>query len=214
MKPTVFNSLRHLRITLGLSQKEMSSLAGCTRHTIESLEMGRLKLSTSLGFKFAQATGVDYGWLMANDEVPIINNEGLRYDPEQDFRVAQEISEKPDGEDSLRPHGFYRHVPEMKVIVAGDLLVRVLQRAHKRNSVPEFIHRLEWFIRSEISKFGDLQEEVYTEIRKHDWPKGGFLFPRDEKVFLRQERRAQKAQQAFARRKEYVESNESVRKSA
>ena len=89
MKPTVFNSLRHLRIALGRTQKDMCSLVGCTRHTVESLEMGRLKLSTGLGFKFAQATGVDYGWLMANDEsLPMINNEGLEY-TQEDFRVAR-----------------------------------------------------------------------------------------------------------------------------
>ena len=44
------------------------------------------------------------------------------------------------------------------------------------------------------------QEEVYAEIRKHDWPKGGFLFPRDEKVFQRQERRAQKSGDTFYNR--------------
>ena len=154
----------------------MCSLVGCTRHTVESLEMGRLKLSTGLGFKFAQATGVDYGWLMANDEsLPMINNEGLEYTQER-FSSRQELAEKPDGLDSLRPLLFYRHAPEIKVGVAYDLLIRVLQKAQKRNTVPQFIHRLEWFVRSEVAKFGDLQDEVYAEIRKHDWPKGGFLF--------------------------------------
>ena len=213
MKPTVFNTLRHLRITLGLTQKEMSSLARCTRHSVESLEVGRLRLSTTMGYKFAEATGVDYGWLMANDEtLPMINNEGLKYDPERDFRVAQAILQKPDGEDSLRPAGFYRHVPEMKVIVAGDLLIRVLHAAQKRNKVPDFIHRLEWYVRGEIAKFGGsrLEDEIYAEIRKHDWPKGGFLFPRSAKPFERTERRAQKARQVFAKRKEYVEGDETV----
>jgi hypothetical protein len=94
--------------------------------------------------------------------------------------------------------------------MAYDLLIRVLQAAHKRNTVPQFIHRLEWFVRSEVAKFGDLQDEVYAEVRKHDWPKGDFLFPRDAKPFERGERRMQKARQAIAKRKEYVETNETV----
>jgi transcriptional regulator with XRE-family HTH domain len=210
MKPTVFNSLRYLRLTLRKTQKEMSSLVGCTRHAIESLEVGRLKLSTSMGFKFAQATGVDYGWLMENDEkLPMISNEGLPY-TEKDFFVAQEILRKPDGEDSLQPLAFYRHAPELKVGVAYDLLIRVLQEAQKRNTAPQFIHRLEWYVRGEIGKFGGLQDKVYAEIRKHDWPKGGFLFPRDEKPFKRGERRMQKALQVLAERKAYIQSNETV----
>ena len=177
MKPTVFNSLRHLRITPRVNPKR-DELA-CKMHpsynrksrnrSAEALHQSRLQIRSGNRSR--------YGWLMANDEsLPLINNEGLPY-AERDFFAAQQILQKTDGEDSLRPLAFYRHIPELKVIVAGDLLARVLQAAHKRNLVPQFIHRLEWFVRAEVSKFGDLQEEIYVEIRKHDWPKGGFLFP-------------------------------------
>ena len=79
----------------------------------------------------------------------------------------------------------------MEVCTAYIFLQRALQAASKRNAVPQFRHRLEHFIRSEIHQFGELRDEVYRELREWSeryvgtgrcYPKS-FLFPRDAASF-------------------------------
>jgi transcriptional regulator with XRE-family HTH domain len=63
--------LRHplaiLRITIGLTQKEMADLVDRAARTIQSVELGKLPLSEDLAMAVAQATGVDAGWLLEGD---------------------------------------------------------------------------------------------------------------------------------------------------
>ena len=206
MKLTPFCSVRHLRLFLKKGQKEFCDLGGCTRHTIESIEQDRLKLSTSLGYKISQATGVDFGWLMANDEnLPMINHNGRDYTI-QDFENAKD--------EDLESLKFYRVEPEMEIGVAADLLHRVLEAARKEGrqdvkAVSDFQKRLERYVRSEISHFRDLQDDIYSEIRRwgeenvatgKSYPKN-FLFPRSTEPFKRGKKRADKAIAAIEKRK-------------
>jgi hypothetical protein len=186
-----------------MSQKEMSVLGDCSRHAIESVEYGRLKLSTRLGFKISQACGVDLGWLMANDEnLPMINHEGQPYKAPEDFDRAQDKE--------LESLKFYRVEPEMEIGMAYDFLCRVLEAAQAKgvNAVSDFQHRLEVYVRSEVGHFGDLQDAVYGEIRqwgkenvatRKSYPKS-FLFPRSAEPFKRGRQRFDKAIQAIADR--------------
>jgi DNA-binding XRE family transcriptional regulator len=179
-------TVQQLRRFLDLGQKELADLAGCSRHTIESVEQGRLKLSTQLASKIAVACGVDLVWLTANNpNSPMINHEGQPYS-RKDY---DELTEKK-GLESLR---FYRVEPEMEIGVAYDLLCRTLKAAHARNQVPQFMHRLEHFVRSEVGRFAKLRDEVYHEIRQwgeenvgsgKSYPKS-FLFPRSTEAFER-----------------------------
>ena len=72
----------------------------------------------------------------------------------------------------------------------------------------DFQKRLEHFVRSEISRFRDLQDEVYGEIRQWgernvgtgmSYPKN-FLFPRSSEPFRRGKKRADKAIAAIEKR--------------
>jgi len=60
--------LRHplaiLRITIGLTQKEMAELVQRSARTIQAIELGQLPLSEDLALVVAQATGIDAGWLL------------------------------------------------------------------------------------------------------------------------------------------------------
>ena len=203
MKQTVFNSLRHLRQFIGLGQKEIADRAGCSRHAIESIEQGRLRLSTSLGFKISQATGCDFGWLMSNDEsLLMINHEGQPY-TKGDFELARD--------EELESLRFYRVEPEMEIGVAYGLLCRVLQAARARDvkDVVDFQKRLEWYVRSEVGHFRELQDAVYGEIQQWNrenvgtgksYPKT-FLFPRSAKPFELGQRKFDEAIAAIADRK-------------
>ena len=63
--------LRHplaiLRATIGLTQKEMAGLVNRAARTIQAVELGKLPLSEDLAMLIAEATGVDAGWLLANN---------------------------------------------------------------------------------------------------------------------------------------------------
>jgi transcriptional regulator with XRE-family HTH domain len=60
--------LRHplaiLRITIGLTQKQMAELVHRSARTIQAIELGQLPLSEELALAVAQATGIDAGWLL------------------------------------------------------------------------------------------------------------------------------------------------------
>jgi transcriptional regulator with XRE-family HTH domain len=63
--------LRHplaiLRITIGLTQKEMGALVKRAARTIQSIELGKLPLCEDLALAIAEATGVDESWLFKGD---------------------------------------------------------------------------------------------------------------------------------------------------
>ncbi len=72
-----------LRQVTGLGQKELAELVGCSTATIQSIELGRLALSRSLGERIALETGVDLGWLLANNtHKPILDSNGHPYSRE------------------------------------------------------------------------------------------------------------------------------------
>src|SRR5260221_9475145 len=56
-----------LRKNLALRQTELAEMVGCSVATIQSIEVGRLKLSKSLAERISMATGADANWLLRND---------------------------------------------------------------------------------------------------------------------------------------------------
>jgi len=56
-----------LRDALALKQTELAKMADCSVATVQSVELGRLKLSNALAARIGAATGVDLDWLRAND---------------------------------------------------------------------------------------------------------------------------------------------------
>jgi len=56
-----------LRQIIGYGQKEMAELAECSAATIQSIELGRLKLSEKLGVLISGKTGIKLSWLLEGD---------------------------------------------------------------------------------------------------------------------------------------------------
>ncbi len=74
------HNLARLRLFLGIGQKELADVAGCSHDTIRSVELDRLKLSEGLARKISAATGAHFRWLIQNDlNTPIIETRGYRY---------------------------------------------------------------------------------------------------------------------------------------
>jgi len=91
------HALAVLRLTLGLGQKEMAQLVGCSAATIQSVELnsGRLKLSSSLAERISKETGVAVRWLLQNDTAaPIIDVAGEPFTAET-FKRHRASRERP-----------------------------------------------------------------------------------------------------------------------
>ena len=185
---TVHHSLRQLRAVLGIHQRQLAVLVDRSRHTIESLEIGRLKLSPQLAIEISRACGVDVSWLLANDpRLPMVNRAGVPY-TRRDFEIAQDKD--------LGPLHLYHLSPEMKVGNAYDLLFRALRAARRRNAVPQFITRLERFVRKEVGRFIELKDEVDLEVAKRFKAQRkvrDFLFPPGVEPLKRGRRRLAEA---------------------
>lgn len=69
-----------LRLTLGLSQKEMAEFAGTAMITLQAIEAGRRPLKEKLAAHIAAITGVQLYWLLAGDpKAPIVAENGEPY---------------------------------------------------------------------------------------------------------------------------------------
>ena len=181
--------MRHLRNFLEKTQQAFASeIAKCTRFSIESIETDRLDLSAELGARISAATGCDFAWLMANDpKLRFVNVTGGPYTKE-DAKLASQNDE------SIA--SFWHSAPELAVLVAADLLHRVLAAAQARGGAEVFyLARLENYVRSEVGRFAALQNEIYDEIRAA--PTLPFLSPRSLEPFRRIRKRATDAIQTL-----------------
>ena len=69
-----------VRTTVGLTQKELAAVLDCSVPTIQSIELGRLRLSESLAQRVVENTGVDLACLLRNDpSQPVRDRAGHPY---------------------------------------------------------------------------------------------------------------------------------------
>jgi transcriptional regulator with XRE-family HTH domain len=74
------HNLARLRLFVGLGQKEMADLAGCSTRAIQSVELGTLTLSEDLARRISAATDVHLHWLFDNDlNAPMVDSRGHPY---------------------------------------------------------------------------------------------------------------------------------------
>src|ERR1700719_2894431 len=86
------HNLARLRLFLNLSQQQMADLAGCSVHTIQSVELakGRLPLSEELARRISAATGINLRWLLENDlEADIIRSPDGRPFSRSDYEQVE-----------------------------------------------------------------------------------------------------------------------------
>ena len=74
------HTLAVLRLTIGLTQKEMAAILECSTPTIQAVELGRLNLSEKLAGLVSHKTGINLTWLLKNDvNQPPVDIEGVPY---------------------------------------------------------------------------------------------------------------------------------------
>jgi DNA-binding XRE family transcriptional regulator len=174
MKLTLRHSCAHLRLALGrMTQKELAALAGCAESTIQSIEVGKLKLSPALAFKISRATGVNYSWLLADDVTrPIINHLGAPYSA-ADYELATDA-------DLSRLSTYHAQRGRLELAQAYYFLRSVLDEVQKDDVSRRgfFLSRLEHFVRYELGQCRALAERLIP-LPAVGLVRQRFLTPRD-----------------------------------
>lgn len=79
------SSLRHplavLRKILEMSQQDFAELVNCSVATIQSVELGRLRLSLALAERIRDATGISVNWLIRGNPSDPPETDPLLFDP-------------------------------------------------------------------------------------------------------------------------------------
>ena len=155
MRPSPFrHTLAVLRTAIGLTQKEMATLADCSTPTIQAIELGKLRLSDKLGQLIARNAGASLTWLMANDTTrPAVDEEGNPIDKAtfEVFRATALFDQHPDFKlfQIMNLGGIYEH-----------RLKAVLLRGFKSNSLNLCAYRLSKY-------FDDLEQAIGVTEEDH-----------------------------------------------
>ncbi len=197
--PALPNNLRTLRLFLGLGQKQMSSLVPTSVHSLLSVELGRMPLSSRMALKVARATGVSLDWLTGGSG-PILNDRGEPYS-RQDF---------DDSRDRDATTEFYVAVEEMEILVAADLLLRVHKevRARAFHALPQFrkdLNRLvQDFIKDQADKKIPQLKELKAQVEQENKERNqrqkrsrSYLFPAGTEPFKRIRKKANEGAAAY-----------------
>jgi transcriptional regulator with XRE-family HTH domain len=153
--------LAMLRLTLGLTQKEMADLAGTATITIQSLESGKRPLKEKLAEHIAAVTGVQLYWLLGGDpRAPIVAENGEPY--------TRELFESNRRLLFDRKHSKQRHEAEFAFIpeALGLFLANaysILRHGHSKHRLAWTIYKLQTAVDSVANELGT-EDEIDAKI--------------------------------------------------
>jgi transcriptional regulator with XRE-family HTH domain len=130
-----------LRLTLGLTQKEMAGLAGCATITIQSIERGKLALSGKLAEHISAITGVSEDWLVAGDPgAEMIAEDGSLYTCEKfEERRAILFSRKLSSKRVIFEHEF---TPEVLALMLVKVY-SIIRKGHEKSRFAWTIYKIQ-----------------------------------------------------------------------
>ena len=96
-----------LRTLLGISQKELATLLGCSTPTIQAIELCKLSLSEKLAKRIAWETGVSLGWLLGGDPTAPITTQSGRPYIQKVFEIRRAEMSRPKTEISDSLHAYF-----------------------------------------------------------------------------------------------------------
>jgi putative transcriptional regulator len=140
-----------------VDQKGFADLIGTTKHTVVSLEVGRLKLSRELAWRIARETGVYLDWLLDDDlKSPIVNYEGRPY-TQKDFTQARKRSGQKELARTLTHDYASKFDAQIRAILAS---------ASKKDSLELATRKIERFLGQCLREFDpnfELREQRRSE---------------------------------------------------
>lgn len=161
-----------LRLTLGLTQKEMADLAGTATITIQSIESGKRPLSEKLGEHIAAVTGVQMYWLMAGDpKAPIVAEDGAPYTRKR-YEENKELlfGRKHTQQRREFEHSFLTEALGLFLINAFS----ILRHGHSNNRLAWAVYKLQIAIDAVGRELGtEASIDAYIDQLNADHPRGG-----------------------------------------
>jgi len=162
--------LRHplavLRTTIGFTQKELASLVGCSRPTIQAIELQRLNMSAELAQKIAYRTGISGLWLLGNDpNQPPVCADGSPFTRET-FEAEQASFQRP-----ATRQGELEAI-RLEIITAVERLATTCMSAYHTADIWLWTYKVEELLQTLVTQFGEdaslkkLAEKYYPEMKK------------------------------------------------
>jgi transcriptional regulator with XRE-family HTH domain len=190
--PALTSHMKELRTFLGLTQKQMAAIASCSVHSLLSIELGRLKLSSRMALKVARATGISLDWL-TGDWGPMVNDRGEPYSRE-DF---------DDARNAEKTMAFYLAEEEMEILIACDRLFSVYKAARARglDEVVKVRRAVNKFVEDQVRPFRSLKAQIEQENKERNRRQRrhrSYLFPGNTESFKRIRRKSNEAIAAFS----------------
>lgn len=152
------HTLAVLRTFLGLTQKEMANILGCSTPTIQAIELKKLPLSDKLADRIRYETGIDLAWLLGgNPSAPMIGLANTPYTKET-FEICQASSTRR-GSTPGDPHGVETLLSSALVQIQTMIL-----ESYDRDKLDLFSFKLQQALQ-ELRKELGLKEDSKFEFR-------------------------------------------------
>lgn len=144
--------LRHplaiLRRIVGLTQKQLADLAECSCPAIQAIELGKLQLSEKLAQRIAYQTGVNPGWLLANDVAQKATcGDGTAFTKETFEREQASLTRPATGLGQLE-------AIRLEIITAVERLVANCSSAYKTEKIWLWTYKMEVALAALEKQFG------------------------------------------------------------
>ena len=178
MRPSPFrHTLAVLRTAIGLTQKEMASLLGCSTPTIQAIELAKLTLSTRLAEKIALKTGVSLTWLLQNDTtLPPDDVNGRPYS-KAIFEQVQALEQGP----ANHPQDLDQCLTLTHVNLAR--MTALLLKAYKENKLNLAAYKIAKAFVPLLTEFNVSQEDMLNSLAPFS---GKYRIPPEYRKKLRQ----------------------------
>ena len=137
-----------LRTVAEITQKELAELVDCAPVTVQSIELGKLRLSERLAERISLQTGVTINWLMQNDYTvpPTWKRDERPYTKREYEMTRAEICDpRTDPGDLFFAEGVVAH--------AAHQLAAGLLTAYRRNQTVFFYYKLREFLEDFTAEF-------------------------------------------------------------
>ena len=142
------HTLAVLRTFLGLTQKEVAEILGCSTPTIQAIELKKLPLSSKLADRIRMEMGVSIAWLLAGQpDQPPLDNHGRPY-TKNVFERTRANRENPDQmlDEMMARFALTLHTGEV-----ADLLLA----AFAKNKTQLCSYKISQALRSLRAEFGE-----------------------------------------------------------
>jgi transcriptional regulator with XRE-family HTH domain len=158
------HTLAVLRLTLGLTQKEMARILECSVPTVQAVELGKLKLSEGLAERVALQTSASLQWLLANDtSKPAVDSGGQPVTKDTFVETQAELSRPQTTKDDLLR---IRETYDFAIEFAGAILLH----AYEKGRVDLYVYKLMAALMKIAGELGEdpcLESHIYNVRRKH-----------------------------------------------